>query len=288
MDIVKLMLKLQGKEIPKQLLGIPDAPKTIFNVGVNINELMACPRLAVVGARSMSPYGRNVTESLTDKLSADGVVIVSGLALGIDGIAHRTCLKNSGVTVAVLPSGIEYIYPKSHLGLARQIVETGGAIISERDGKISPKPYDFLTRNRLIAGLAEAVLLTEAAIRSGSLNTARHALDQGKTVFAVPGNITSIFSEGTNNLIKMGAILVSRAEDIYAHMGWEIKVARKAPKSLTDNETIIYKLLASGPMGGEDLLTKSKLSHSSFSEALTILEMEDLITPLGANVWSLK
>jgi len=282
------MLKLQGGEIPKQLLSIPDAPKTIFNVGVNINEFTARPRLAVVGARNMSPYGRNVTETLTSRLSTDGVVIISGLALGIDGIAHQACLKNNGATIAVLPSGIENIYPRSHVGLAKQIIESGGAIVSEKDGKISPKPYDFLTRNRIIAGLADAVLVTEAAIRSGSLNTARHALEQGKTVFAVPGNITSSYSEGTNNLIKMGAILASRAEDIYTSMGWEIDITRKAPKFLTDNEKIIYQLLGSGPMSGEDLLAKSKLSHSSFSEALTILEMEDLIAPLGANVWSLK
>jgi len=282
------MLTFQGGEIPKQLLNIPDAPKTIFNIGTDISQFMTLPRVAVVGARNMSPYGKNVTESLVEKLASDGVVIVSGLALGIDGVAHKACLKSDGTTVAVLPSGIDSIYPRSHLGLAKQIVESGGAIISEKAGKISPKPYDFLVRNRIISGLSDAVLVTEAAARSGSLNTARHALEQGKTIFAVPGNINSITSEGTNNLIKMGAILVSRVEDIYSAMGWSLENAKPTPKSLNDNERIIYEILQTGPLSGEALLAKSGLSKSTFTESLTVLEIEDLIIPLGANNWGLK
>lgn len=283
------MLTLSGGDIPKILQSIPDTPGVLYVDGGNINELLTSPRIAVVGTRTVTPYGRSVTEALVEELARDGVVIISGLALGVDGIAHRAALKVRGATIAVLPGGINSIYPRSHESLARQITDSGGVLISEKQGNISPRAYDFLHRNRLISGLSDAVLITEAAARSGSLNTARHALEQGKTIFAVPGNINSAYSEGTNNLIKIGAILVTSVEDIYSEMGWGF--ARKEEKiaiALPEEQMIIYKLLRSGVSSGEELLVRSGLSKSTFTEALTMLEIDDVITALGGNNWAVK
>lgn len=283
------MLTLRDGDIPKLLRGIPDSPSDLYLDGADINELLEKPRLAVVGTRNVSPYGKSVTETLVEDLAGQGVVIISGLALGIDSIAHKTALKAGGLTVAVLPGGIKKIYPRSHEALAKQIVDKGGALISEKSASESPRAYDFLHRNRLISGLSDAVLVTEAAARSGSLNTARHALEQGKTIFAVPGNINNLYSEGTNNLIKMGAHLVTSAKDIYSVMGWENNNNREEmPINLPENQMVVYKLIKSGVSSGEELLIKSGLKSSDFTEALTMLEIESLITPLGANNWTIK
>lgn len=283
------MLTLQGGDIPKLLQSIPDAPKTLYVEGANITELLQRPRIAVVGTRTVTPYGRGVTESLTEQLARDGVVIISGLALGVDAIAHRYALKARSATVAVLPGGINRVYPRSHESLARQIIDSGGTLVSEKQGNVSPRAFDFLTRNRIISGLADAVLITEAAARSGSLNTARHALEQGKTIFAVPGNINSAYSEGTNNLIKMGANLVAKASDIYSVMGWKFSEGNeKLPLNLPEAQMKIYKLIKMGVFSGEELLIKSGLKQAEFTEALTMLEIEDIIAPQGGNNWSIK
>lgn len=287
--LCQVMLTLKGREIPQILRSIPNAPSELYIAGTDVNELLAKPRLAVVGTRNASPYGRGVTETLVEDLASQGVVVISGLALGVDSIAHRTTLKTGGLTVAVLPGGIKKIYPRSHESLARQIVEKGGVLISEKPSSESPRPYDFLHRNRLISGLSDAVLVTEAAARSGSLNTARHALEQGKTIFAVPGNINNLYSEGTNNLIKMGANLVTSAKDIYSVMGWTfVEKNDTTPLNLPENQMVIYKLLKSGLTSGEELLMNSKLNSQEFTEALTMLEIESLIIPLGANNWAVK
>lgn len=283
------MLKLQGGNIPELLRSIPDAPKVLYLEGASINGLLERPRVAVIGTRTVTPYGRGVTESITEELASNGVVIISGLALGVDAIAHRSALKVNGTTVAILPGAVSRVYPRSHELLAQQIVNAGGALLSENHGVNAPRAYDFLHRNRLISALADAVLITEAAVRSGSLNTARHALEQGKTIFAIPGNITSPYSEGTNNLIKMGAILVTSVRDIYSEMGWVFTSKKETtPLVLPQEQMIIYKLLRSGITGGEELLMKSGLQKNAFAEALTMLEIESIIRPLGGNNWSIK
>lgn len=287
--LCQVMLTLKGREIPQILRSIPNAPSELYIAGTDVYELLTKPRLAVVGTRNASPYGRGVTETLVEDLASQGVVVISGLALGVDSIAHRTTLKTGGLTVAVLPGGLKKIYPRSHESLARQIVEKGGVLISEKPSSESPRPYDFLHRNRLISGLSDAVLVTEAAARSGSLNTARHALEQGKTIFAVPGNINNLYSEGTNNLIKMGANLVTSAKDIYSVMGWTfVEKNDTTPLNLPENQMVIYKLLKSGLTSGEELLMNSELNSQEFTEALTMLEIESLIIPLGANNWAVK
>lgn len=279
------MLTLSGVQIPQQLRAIPDPPVSIYVRGT----LPAGPErsIAIVGSRRITPYGRAVTERLARELASAGVVVVSGLALGVDAAAHGASLNAGGVTVAVLPGGIDRVYPRSHEPLARQIINSGGCLVSEHAGTYSPRQHDFLIRNRLIAGLADAVLVTEAAERSGSLNTARHALEQGKTVFAVPGNITSDTSGGTNNLIKAGAVPVTRYEDIFHAMGWEVG-APQDHYAANDQEARIISLLKEGVTSADELLVRSGLTAASFTEAMTMLEIAAVIRPLGANQWALS
>ena len=182
---------------------IDKPPKTLYYYGTLPERRTAT--VAIVGTRKPTAYGKEVTHRLAYDLASQGIIIVSGLALGVDGLAHQAALEAGGTTLAVLPCGLPKIYPARHHDLAAAIVAKGGALITEytSDDEISYQS-NFLERNRIVAGLADAVLITEAAARSGTLNTAAHALAQGKEVFVVPGNITSPMSSGCNALIKQG------------------------------------------------------------------------------------
>jgi DNA processing protein len=282
------MLTLTHKQIPTDLLQLAYPVSKLHIVSNDFESLMLKPRLAIVGSRKVTPYGRGVTGSLTKQLVDMGVVIISGLALGVDSLAHKACLSAGGQTIAVLPSGFDKIYPPAHVNLARDIVENGGALVTEYEAGTIPYLGNFLSRNRIIAGLSEGVLVTEAAIRSGSLNTANHALQLGKPVFAVPGNITSPISAGCNNLIKAGAIPVTCVEDILNALGWEALSSKpKLIKGATKEEQIIIDLLTSGLSDGAEMLISSKLEASAFNQALTMLEITGNIRPTGANHWAL-
>lgn len=260
----------------------------MFVLGNNYEELLTRPKLAVVGSRKVTPYGRGVTEMLVTALVAKGVVIVSGLALGVDSIAHQACLSAGGQTIAVLPSSLNRIYPRTHHNLAQQILRQGGALVTEYETDESPFKHYFIARNRIIAGLGDGILLTEAAERSGSLHTANFGLELGKQVMAVPGNITSQLSAGCNNLIKYGAVPVMSVDDILAAMDWTS--LREAPKQIVtenDQERRIIELLQQGVSDGADLLKQSKLEASLFNQNLTMLEITGRIRPTGANHWSL-
>jgi len=250
--------------------------------------------VAIVGSRRNTRYGEEIAYNLAYALAKRGVVIVSGLAYGIDSIGHRAALDAGGTTVAVLGTPIDEIYPKNHEPLAREIVEKGGAIISEYapGAKIYPKT-SFLERNRLISGLSDIVVVVEAAERSGTLNTAAHALNQGRDVFAVPGNITSPYSKGCNRLIAQGAYPYTEPDDILRLLFPEDyhKPKKSTSKSLigdTDYETAILKALASGLRSGEDLMRETGLSPEVFSQTLTLLEIKGRLRPLGANNWTLN
>jgi DNA processing protein len=247
--------------------------------------------VAIVGARKNTPYGEEIAYKMAYDLAKRGVVIVSGLAFGIDSIAHRAALDAGGVTVAVLGTPINQIYPRQHESLAREIIEKGGAVISEYapGTKVYPKT-SFLERNRLIAGLSDVVVIAEAAERSGSLNTAMHALDQGKDLFAVPGNITSPMSQGCNKLIRQGANPYTSVDDI-------LDLLFPAPKKrkntqpqllLADNEEelAILKALADGISDGEAIMQKTRLSAGVFNQTVTMLEIKGVIRALGANKWA--
>lgn len=282
------MLTLNQQQIPNDLLQLANPVSKLFISGDDFDGLMARPRLAVVGSRKITPYGRGVTESLTSQLAAKGVVIVSGLALGVDSVAHQACISAGGQTIAVLPCGLDKIYPSTHTNLAQDIVKHNGALVTEYDSETIPYPSNFLERNRIIAALSEGVLVTEAAIRSGSLNTANHALQLGKPVLVVPGNITSPLSAGCNNLIKAGAIPITSVDDILVALKWK-DLSRTTKKVIgsTNEEQAIITLLESGMSDGAELLIHSELPASAFNQALTMLEITGKVHPTGANHWSL-
>ena len=276
-------------------------PKTLYFYGklpenVSENGQKIRPKtVAIVGSRHNTRYGQKIAHQLAYELAKKGVIIVSGLAFGIDSVAHRGCLDAGGITVAVLGTPINQIYPRSHTKLATEIIEQGGTILSEYppDAKITPT-YTFLYRNRLISGLSDIVVIVEAAEKSGSLNTATHALDQGKTVFAVPGNITSPYSQGCNKLIKQGAIPYTDPDDILRELFPEdyLKKQKKLQKQKlfgdTDTETLILRAIAGGLRSGEDIMKETKLPPEIFNQTVTILEIKGRINSLGLNHWGFR
>ncbi len=211
-------ISLESKHYPSRLRNISDPP-VILNVLTRLSKgeltrIWERKTIAVVGTRKMTAYGKEATERLVEGLVEAGLVIVSGMALGIDGVAHETCLKKKGTTIAVLGAGVDVVYPPEHEGLYKRILSSGGVIVSEQPLGRRVSRELFPARNRIISGLADGVLVVEGAIKSGSLITARLALDQGREVFAVPGPITSEVSEGTNYLISQGAGVALSSDSI--------------------------------------------------------------------------
>ena len=311
-------LYFHGK-IPENVVKTPESLKSEQHKNSlkssNKNRTKRPKTVAIVGARHNTRYGEEIAYKMAYELAKKGVVIVSGLAFGIDSIAHRGCLDAGGTTVAVLGTPIDHIYPVQHKPLAREIIEKGGTIMSEyapqntpKDIPLAPGEYldkftgerlttpkaSFLYRNRLISGLADIVVIVEAAEKSGSLNTAAHALEQGKEVFAVPGNITNSYSQGCNKLIRQGASPYTEPDDILRLLFPEdlIKKHKKSTQMLligdTDEETAVLQALAKGLRSGEDIIKALNLSVSEFNEATTLLEIRGQIRSLGANNWSLS
>ncbi|MEX2014874.1 MAG: DNA-processing protein DprA, partial [Candidatus Saccharimonadales bacterium] len=216
------------------------------------------------------------------------VVIVSGLALGIDSISHKAALDKSGQTIAVLPGGLKQIYPATHRSLAKRITEQNGLLISEYDDSFRPRRESFIQRNRIIAALSDALLITEAAEKSGTMHTANFALELGKPVLAVPGNINSPMSMGTNNLIKSGAVLVTNEQDIYEALGIkETELKQEVFLGDTNEETVLISILRSGVNSGEEIHLQSELPIDVFQQTLTMLEIKGVVRPLGNNCWQL-
>lgn len=270
---------------PKGLLRSPPAVQGVYYRGPLI-DLLARPTIAVVGSRRMSPYGKAVTAHLVSNLARRGIVIISGLAIGVDAEAHRAALAAGGSTIAVLPSNLVTIYPRRHHQLSEDIVARGGALVSEYGPEnISIHSYNFIARNRIIAGLSDAVVIPEAAEDSGSLHTAAFALEQGKPVFAVPGSILSSLSCGTNNLIRSGSQMALSVNDIISALDIPLAETTRCDLSGTPEERIILELIASGTADGAALLDASGLSTTQFNRTLTMLELQGRIRPLGANQW---
>ena len=264
--------------------GIASRPKTLYFIGSLPTE--RAPVVAVVGTRKPTYYGKEVTFKLAYDLAKKGVVIVSGLAFGIDAAAHRGALAAGGITIAVMAGGLDSIYPASHRTLAEDILRSGGALISEYPTGTAARDFQFLARNRIVSGLSDAVIVTEAAARSGTLATVAHALEQNREVFAVPGNITSPMSVGPNRLIRQGAQPVLEADDVLHSIAPQL-VKQQTTLNLGSNvtEIKILDLLAAGVRNGTQLQQESHIAASEFSQALTMLEVAGLIRPLGGNQW---
>jgi len=273
----------------QRITSVAKPPKTLYFTGVLPTHTEA-PVIAIVGTRKPTAYGKEVAYTFAYELAQKGAVIVSGLALGIDGIAHRAALDAGGTTVAVLANGLDKIYPSTHAQLGARIIENKGAIISEYEAGIAPYPSQFLSRNRIISGLSQAILIVEAAARSGTLNTAMHALEQGREVFVIPGNITSPLSAGCNALIKQGAHPAITPQDILDVIAPQSITTKPQQLTLGDTpeEQAILRLLQSGIRDGEELQQKSKLQISIFNQTMTMLEIKGFIRALGANNWAAK
>ena len=275
----------------QRLTNIANPPKSLCYMG-KLPETKA-PVVSIVGSRKPSAYGKEVTERLATDLAKAGCVIVSGLALGVDCIAQKAAIEAGGTVVAVVPNELPDISPRTNYQLAMSIIEQDGAVVSEwmkGDNKIVNR-WSFLERNRLVSGLADGIIITEAAERSGTLNTASHALNQGRDLFVVPGNITSPLSAGCNTLLKQGAYLVTDADDVLSIIAPE-KLQKDNDQELaasaTIEEAIIIKLISEGLRDGDEIQQKSGLSASDFATALTMLEINGVIKPLGANNWTLR
>ncbi len=207
------IIKYTDFQFPERLKNIYDYPILIYAKG-NIGLLNSKNIISIIGTRNCSEYGKNITDKFSYLLSENDYTIVSGMARGIDSYAHIGSIKSTGKTIAVLGSGVDYIYPKENRSLYMKILKNNGLIISEYSPKTRPIPYFFPMRNRIISGISDKILITEAGKKSGSIITANIAIEQGKDVYAIPGNITNKYSEGTNELLKDGAILVTSIEDI--------------------------------------------------------------------------
>ncbi len=268
---------------PALLKEIDDAPPLIHVRG-KIREADALS-VAVVGTRRPTPYGRQVAEELSHQLAANGVCVVSGLARGIDGIAHRAGLSAGGRTLAVLACGLDMTYPPEHERLAREI-EDNGALISEQPLGTEPRGDFFPRRNRILSGLSLGVLLVEGGVKSGGLITANCALDQGRDVFAIPGSIFSSQSQGTNLKIGKGeARLVQRVEDILEELNLtmipqQLEMQELAPA--TDTEAEVLRHISKEPVHIDAVCRESGLPAATVSSVLTMMELKGLVREIGS------
>lgn len=279
------IITLKDKGYPSLLKEIYNPPALLYVRGKIKNQNGFY--LAVVGTRKPSSYGRQATFQLIGLLAQTKITIVSGLALGIDALAHQASLDFGAHTVAVLGGGSDdqSIYPRSNFGLAQKILERGGGLLSEYPPGTRPLPQNFPQRNRIISGLSLGTLVIEAGEKSGTSITARAALEQNREVFAVPGSIYSLNSRGTNNLIKMGAKLVSCVQDILDELNLDliVKPAQKEDISpASQEEATLLKYLSAEPTHIDALIEKSKLSSSQISPTLTIMEMQGKVRNVGS------
>jgi len=268
-------LRRADSAYPPLLGQLHDPPLQLYLRGDAIPKLLAQPAVAIVGARSCSAYGAEVARMLGRELAAAGVTVVSGLARGIDGEAHRGALDAGGPTVAVLGCGIDRDYPRSHADLARRVAEAG-LIVSEYPPGIEPAPWRFPARNRIIAGLCLASVVVEARERSGALITADFALELGRDVFAVPGEITAARSAGTNNLLRQGAAPLLGVDDILGVLGLERAPAPPTPVSHAGEA--VLRVLAEEPRGADELARASGRASAEVAAVLVELELAGLVS----------
>ena len=256
-------LPLSTLGFPPLLRAIHDPPAGLFLRGRSEPEILSRPAVAIVGARASSGYGASVARILGRELASAGLVVVSGLARGIDAEAHRGALEGAAPTVAVLGCGIDRDYPAAHAELARRVAESG-LILSEYAPGVEPAPWRFPARNRIVAGLCAATVVVEARERSGALITADLALEEGREVFSVPGEITSSLSAGTNALLKLGAVPLTSAADVLGSFGIELE-------AVSSEGSPLLELL---PASADELVRKTGLGADEVARELVELELE--------------
>jgi DNA processing protein len=280
-------LLLEGEKYPKSLKKIDNPPFVLYVKGeIKLKDDLA---LAVVGTRLMTGYGGQVTESLVTELVSAGLVIVSGLARGVDTIAHQSALKASGRTIGVLACGLDLCYPPENEKLVEEIIAGRGAVVSEFPLGSPPLPGNFPARNRIISGLSLGTVVIEGARRSGALITARHAAEQGREVFAVPGPVTSRFSAGPAHLIKMGAKLVFETRDILEELDLEPKISFSVSKkkiiSESPEEEMLLSLIRDEGKHLDQLVRESGFDTAKVASIMTMLEIKGKVRNLGGMMY---
>jgi DNA processing protein len=276
------LLVWSDHDYPPLLREIPDPPLMLFVIGRR--EVLSHPQIAIVGSRNPSPVGRENALAFARSLAGAGLTITSGLALGVDGAAHRGALAAGGLTIAVTGTGLDRVYPARHRDLAHEIVKTG-ALISEFAPGTPPLPENFPIRNRLISGLSLGTLVVEAALQSGSLITARLAIEQGREVFAIPGSIHAPQSRGCHSLIRQGAKLVETAQDVLEELGPLAAAARCiAPENAAQSPAIdpgmtaLLKQIGHDPVSIDTLIERSGLTADAVSSMLLRMELHGLVS----------
>lgn len=279
----KIIIEYFNEVYPEQLRKIKNPPSRLYAIG-NL-ELLKEFGIAVVGSRKNTQYGERMCKTFVKDLVNYNINIISGLAEGIDSIAHITCLKNSGKTIAVLPSGIGNIYPAKHKELANEIIMNGGLILSEYEENIKADSEKFLERNRIVAGLAKGTLVIEGGIRSGTSVTARYTMEDENPVFCIPSSIENSKGIIPNNLIKKGGHLVTEIEDILtcfpdtkfvSRIKKKVDICIEVPENLRD----IYKVLECTPKDSDEIARVLKKPISEVNYKLMLLQLEDKIVEL--------
>jgi len=278
-------ITIKDKNYPELLKKISNPPLELYFNG-NLNQREKYP-LAVVGTRKISNYGRQITEYFVKVLAQAGITIISGLALGVDGLAHKTALRAKGRTIAVLGSGLNNIYPTIHKKLAQDIIDSGGAIVTEYEPNINPSKITFPARNRIISGLSLGVLVIEAPQKSGALITATQAIRQGRKVFVIPARIYDKNSAGSNNLLKKGAQAVTKPEDILESLGIKLSLIKKKKISdLSPEQNQLLGFLDKEPISVDDLAEESNLPAHKIIALLTEMEIKGVVRSLGAGKYA--
>lgn len=303
-DLKISFITLLDKEYPDSLKLIEKPPFVLFCKGDMkiLNQVQDDPstgsgqalqnrKVAVVGTRMVTEYGRVVTKLFTASLAQAGFTVVSGLALGVDALAHETTIDISGKTIAVLGCGIECCYPSSNTPLYREIINSGGLILSEYSLRMSPQKGSFPARNRIIAGLSEAILVTEGGEDSGSIITAMEGLRNNRKVFAVPGPITSRLSKGPFSLLSLGGILVTSPEEMMNELGImnnELGKKQKIVKGDTEEEQRVIDMLSNESMNFDELVKKLKMKSSDVGVLLSMMEMKGFIDMMKSGKYFIR
>ena len=288
-------LFITHKDYPKRLLNCYDSPTLLYYKGeadLNHNKI-----IAIIGTRSHTDYGKQITEQLIEELIEQNVLVISGLAYGIDAIAHKAAVKNNLRTIGVLAHGLDQVYPSLHTGLAKEMLKAGGGLLTEFRSKSKPDKHNFPTRNRIVAGMSDATIVVETGSKGGSMITAELANNYNKDVFAFPGKVTDTKSAGCNYLIKSNkAVLLTDARELIELMNWEealrLRAGLKKQKELfielTDEEKLIINILKEKKsVHIDEINLKSGLSSSSVAAAILSLELQNVVLSLPGKVYQI-
>lgn len=283
------IMTIDDEDYPYYLKNIPNPPAILYRKGDILEQDNLA--IAIVGSRKITDYGREAVKYLASEIAKLGITIVSGMADGTDSIAHKEALRNGGRTIAVMGTGIDIIYPSKNKSLAAEI-EQNGSIITEFPANMKGLPYNFPRRNRIISGLSLGVLIVEAKEKSGSLITASYAAEQGREVFAVPGNINSLYSKGSNKLIQDGAKLVMKVDDILEEIMelHELISTMKDKKvyDISDDANKIIEIMQAGEVTLEEIISASSFDIIKIQKVLAELELMDIIKATSRGTYILK